>query len=74
MVDRFWSIFTIVGILLFGLGAISLRLMNGQFFEYSIFRLKEPYRNIVRITYPKVFFCFLIGLLMIITGTIFATK
>jgi len=73
-VDRFWSIITIVGILLFGLGAISLHLMNGQFFEYRIFKLKEPYRNIVRVTYPKVFMCFVIGLLMIIIGTIFATK
>ncbi|ABR47981.1 hypothetical protein Amet_1811 [Alkaliphilus metalliredigens QYMF] len=69
--DEFWFVISMVGVVLMGGSAMLLRSMNGQYFGYSIFKLKEPYKNIVKITYPRVFFCFLLGLIMIIVGSVF---
>lgn len=72
--EKFWLLTMLGGVVISSLGAIALRLMNGQFFGYSKTNIGEKYKKRILLTYPRILLCFLIGLIMVIIGSMFLIK
>jgi len=72
--EKFWLLTMLGGVVIFSLSAMALRLMNGQFFGYSKTNIEEKHKKRVLITYPRIFLCFLIGLIIVIISSMFIIR